>query len=325
MAATGSGLVDTKAAGALAIFSGEDEKFNEWAFKSRAWFSLLSSSAPIGTLLDAAKNEPNEQSLDQDNYGDTAMQVSVTIFNILAQRTEGKAFKIVRSCDLGNGLLAWHRLHQEYEPSTGGRLSALLAGLLSPDWSKTTDFVATLTEWETRLTEYEIQAGEVVSSRIRAAILVRHAPPIIQAAMRSVWHDAGGDYMKLRAVVHNYVSAGKMYDGGGVRKSDDMEIGAVDKPDKGNKWDNKGGKGKNAGQGGWQKGAWQKGGNTGKNDGGKNYSKDGKGYNKGQGKSGKNDGKGKGGKDNKAPYFEGKCSFCGKQGHEEKDCWAKAR
>jgi len=158
MALPPGSLVDTKAVGSLGVFDGTDAKFNEWAFKSRAWFSLLApvtvGGATVGDFLDAAKNETSEVDLDMAAYGVQALAASVTVFNVLAQRTEGKAFKIVRKCDQSNGLLAWYRLYHEYEPPTGGRLSALLAGLLSPDWTKTTDFVATLTEWETKLAEY---------------------------------------------------------------------------------------------------------------------------------------------------------------------------
>ena len=146
--------------------------------------------------------------------------------------------------------------------------------------------------------------------------------------MRSAWHDAGGDYNKLRAVVHNYVSAGKTYDGTGVRKQDDMDTGAYER--KGGKG-GRGGKvgGHPGGKGG--KGDWHGKGSSGsgKGDGGKGGCQKGrKGNGKGYGKQpgGKGDA-GKGGKNdkNRAPYFDGKCSFCQKHGRKEVDCWGKQR
>ena len=173
-----------------------------------------------------------------------------------------------------------------------------------------------LIEWETIILEYERQAGENLSGRIKAAILVRHAPDAVKQAIRGSWHTSGGDYAQLRGIVVSYLASGKNFDQQCRPKtSDDMDVGAV-----------------------WRGGKGDKGGNGNKGDGRQHYGfggKGDKGCNKGDkggkgvgGKApgGKGDGqKGiKGGYDGKGKgpgTFPGNCSNCWKYGHKVADFW----
>ena len=136
-----AGLVDTKIVGKLENFDGTDASWPDWSFKAAAWFALLprptgTTNVNIDTYLDLAVNHPTD--LRRSDLGNTADAVSVTLYHLLVQLCQGRAFGIVRSVEKGNGFQVWRRLHQEYAPTTGLRLSSMLSGLLNPDWTTDT-------------------------------------------------------------------------------------------------------------------------------------------------------------------------------------------
>ena len=70
------------------------------------------------------------------------------LHSFLVQVTSGKAFLIVRLCADGNGLMAWRRLIQEYEPKAAMRWTAMLSALLTPKWAEDGNFSLQWLEWE---------------------------------------------------------------------------------------------------------------------------------------------------------------------------------
>ena len=53
-----------------------------------------------------------------------------------------------------------------YEPRTGGRYTAMLMGIIGPQWQnvKESEFLETLDSWEVLVRRYQDQSGEEVTS-----------------------------------------------------------------------------------------------------------------------------------------------------------------
>eukprot|EP00974_Lingulodinium_polyedra_P025262 2442131-Lingulodinium_polyedra.AAC.1 len=68
------------------------------------------------------------------DLGADASQASTTLFHVLVQSCKAKAHTVIRLAERSNGFDAWFKLRSEYEPASGGRHAAMLAGLLTPVW-----------------------------------------------------------------------------------------------------------------------------------------------------------------------------------------------
>ena len=241
----------------------------------------------------------------------TMRDLAKKLYLLIVPACRGKALNICRKCEANNGFLVSKMLKAEYEPAVAGRHTSMLCGLLSPDWCDKNDrakrdFLEMLQEWENGVAEYEKQSGGAISSNIRVATVLKHAPSEVRQALRMSAGSVKGDYALLRVVLYEYLQAGKSFDSGGFASSGDhsgpvaMDVGAIYDKGKG-----KGFKGKSKD-------------NKGK---GKGYGhQQGKGP-KGQGKEGK--GKAKSGK-GKVPAtqgeFQGYCGLCNVWGHKRADC-----
>ena len=58
------------------------------------------------------------------------------LYHLLVSTTRGRALTILQMVPKNNGAVAWKRLKAEYEPRSGGRLTAMLMGILRPEWDE---------------------------------------------------------------------------------------------------------------------------------------------------------------------------------------------
>ena len=87
-------------------------------------------------------------------------QLSKLLFNVLVHQVRGKALVIVRPSGKHNGADAWRLLKEEFEPALGSRHSALLIGLLNPQWSADHQtFAGQFRQWEIGCSQYELSFG----------------------------------------------------------------------------------------------------------------------------------------------------------------------
>ena len=177
-----------------------------------------------------------------------------------------------------------------------------------------------LLDWEQLVAAYELASGEVISNNTKCATVLGWAPQVVESMLRSSDGETRADYQRMKASIRDrqigqrgasfYVPPAP---------STAMDVDAVAAGTVGGK----GGKhGKGAG------GAEKKCSHCGKKGhlatecwqlvGRPEGPKGGKGR---EGKGGKKGGKAGGGADRP----QKQCTYCGKKGHEESDCWAKKR
>ena len=291
----GHSLIDTRAYGKLKSFSGKEEDWATWSFVARSYLDLLSMG--YRDLLTHAEAAVQASEIKLDDMSATARTHAWTLFNVLTQSVEGRALSVLMNAEPSNGLQGWRMLVDSYEPRVGGRYTAMLMGILSPQWGhlKEADFLEALETWETQIRRYEDQSKEKVTSATKCAVTMKNAPGGIRTALRTSSSIIGSDYELLKKAIKDYLQTGVEFDGRGLaaeasRQTDPngpapMEVGALS-------W--KGGK----------KGKDEKG----KNKKGGKYSKT---------KEGKTP---KGKNKSFCHKFQGACSYCGKWGHKKSEC-----
>ena len=216
-----TGLLDTRALGALKKFSGKAEDWTLWEFQAASYFAILPKPvgmvAEVDDILTAAITAPIAH-LDTAQFGPHALELSATVFHVLVQCTEGKALAIARRAPRRNGLMLWRMLHDDYAPNIGGRTTSILIGLLAPDFERACvdqPFLDVLGEWEARVDQYEREAGDLIASSTRIAVLARWAPEAMKVVIRNAIPSVGNDYERLRTVLHSYAMSSTEFDSTG--------------------------------------------------------------------------------------------------------------
>lgn len=296
-------LLDTRSLAKPREFTGTDTDWPAWAFQFRAYVGLLSRQ--LHEQMEQSERldvDPSYHEMD----GDAQSRARVLYHLLVLLCPKGRPVTLLMRVEPSNGYAAWRALLREYEPAVAGRHSSMLAGLISPVWT-TADFREKFVEWEVALARYEQQSGEVVSQRLRIAVVSKHAPPEIRNAIRSHIRVIGDSYAQLRQVVSDYLTSGLEFNSSGVPVTagaavpdgpTPMDVGAVFGGKKGKKGKGKKGKGKGENEA------------KGKSSHGK-----GKGSGPGAPKGNGGPGHGKG-----ADYFPGACSSCGQWGHKRAHC-----
>ena len=300
-------------------FSGKDSEWEEWAFATHAAITDLG----WGDLLDGAR--AMQDPIDIVDLNPEFTQLSRNMFSLLAQSTRGKAQTLARLQADGNGFEVWRLLWREYRPTGAEPAHAQLSAIIQPRWWFSADhrgrpFMDILLDWEQLVAAYELASGEVISNNTKCATVLGWAPQVVESMLRSSDGETRADYQRMKASIRDrqigqrgasfYVPPAP---------STAMDVDAVASGTVGGK-DGKRGKGAGGAEkkcshcgkkGHLATECWQL---VGRPEG----PKGGKGR---EGKVGKKGGKAGGGADRP----QKQCTYCGKKGHEESDCWAKKR
>lgn len=128
----GHSLIETRACGRLRTFSGNEEDWATWSFVARSDLDLL--SVGFRELLVSAEAAGQATEIRQADMSDMARTHSWTLFNVLTQSAEGRALSVIMNSEASNGLQAWRMPIDAYEPRVGGRYTAMLMGIIGPQW-----------------------------------------------------------------------------------------------------------------------------------------------------------------------------------------------
>ena len=277
-------LVDTRVLGRPRGFDGKEAHWKGFRFTFLGYCGAIDPS--LRELLVQAEIEPDTGVLLNAALAADVRQKSAQIYYMLVMLLEEPAQRMLEHAGESEGLAAWRRLADEFEPKTAGRHAGMLLNLLRYEFSG--EPRAALDEFEVLVRNYEKSSGELVSEPLKVALvqkglrdeglrqhLVLHAARL---PSYSAVRDEVRSILVTRAALQQQPAA--------------MEIGAVAPA--------VGGKGVGGKSSGGKSGA------TGRGKGG-----DSKG-----GKTGKGKDKDSGKKDDR----EITCFFCGKKGHRKADC-----
>ena len=113
----------------LPSFSGEDADWRQWSFV----FESMAGLVHLDTMLDHCVTE-TEANLQLDRQSEDVAKKMKALYHILITTCKGKALTTLQMIPRHNGAIGWKRMKEEYEPKSGGRLTAILMGLLRPEW-----------------------------------------------------------------------------------------------------------------------------------------------------------------------------------------------
>ena len=96
-------------------------------------------------------------------------RVSAQLYYMLVLLLEGLAQRLLEHAGDGEGLLGWRRLVVEYEPATAGRGNISVARGSCPDLQR--HVRGSLDEFEVKIRRYERSCNEVLSDRVKIAVV----------------------------------------------------------------------------------------------------------------------------------------------------------
>lgn len=313
-----SGLIDSRVIGKPETFSGEHAKWKDWSVKFRSY--AAAHNERLGKRLKEVE-ELTEKVLNAAQTPEDA-RASISLYYILVMVTAGVALDLVVNSGEQQGLEAWRRLVNRFEPRVRSRYAGLLLEILSSTFSG--DIVSRIEAFERQIAEYQKNSSETVSDGIRIGIVLRNMDEgpvrqhlLMNAERLKLWQDFREEIVNIRRA--QLTSTGTV--GAGGMGAAPMELGQLGSFDRGGqsggyqrKQNDKGDiVCHNCGRKGHKKpDCWAKGGGA--------YDPNWKPGQGGQKKKGEGKGKGKGGGGKAQGGKQKKCGTCGKEGHLSKDC-----
>ena len=145
-------------------------------------------------------------------------QLSATLFSRLIGVTGKEAFAIVRAAQ-GQGVEAWRQLGMRSDPQTDARFALLLISVVSYKIGAKQDVQSGLIEWETLFRSLECDHNEMLSPKIRRALLLNILPTVLQS--RLLEHlDRLLDYKQVREKIVSLVQSTRNPDAMGCSQLD---------------------------------------------------------------------------------------------------------
>jgi hypothetical protein len=120
--------VDTRTLGKPDMFTGEEQKWQDWKTVVSAYCSVVDSQ--MGVIMDSIATGA---STNLANIGLTSSEtmMSAQLFYILVMITRGQPLTMVTNMGTSEGFLAWEKLIESYEPTVRTKQAGQLLGILS--------------------------------------------------------------------------------------------------------------------------------------------------------------------------------------------------
>ena len=150
-------------------------------------------------------------------YSAEASDLARTLFAILvALCSQGRAVNVVVNVDGEHGTAARWRLQREHEPRLPGRHANMLSGLITPDWANCEGdtFREPFLEWAVT-----VQRGDTLGDSSRVAVVSRHSPQELRAALWSHITTIGSDCQRSRTLVNDFLTSGLDCNSAGLERT----------------------------------------------------------------------------------------------------------
>eukprot|EP00971_Amphidinium_carterae_P012579 247496-Amphidinium_carterae.1 len=163
-----TGTVDTRALGKPKVFEGNETKWHDFRVVFKAYCACLNQR--LGVLMSGVETNTTgnfvNSGLDQ-RYASCSIQ----LYYILLLLCRQQPLTMIVNAGEQEGLTAWQRLVEQYEPQQRTRFAGQLQALLS--WKFVGDIEGRIEAFERRILRYEHASGEGVSDALCIGIVLR--------------------------------------------------------------------------------------------------------------------------------------------------------
>ena len=220
----GPGLgVDTRALGRPSMFDGQDVKWRDWSVVFKSYAGLVNER--LATLMAPAETAEPATLRNDALANDEARQASRDLFHLLLHLTSGPALDRVVNCGDGEGMLAWNRVVERYDPKLRSRSAGLLLELLRFDFAG--DMLTRIEEFERSVVTFQNASAEQVSSGMKVGMVLNRLPDselathlVLNAERLKEWSDFKNEIVnvsKARAAAAGAYGLGtQKMSGGGI-------------------------------------------------------------------------------------------------------------
>ena len=133
-----SKIVDTRVLNSIENFDGTPAKWKSWCWSfENAAANITCGTVSLDEAMRAAVMVPDEQRVRMNVLVTEERQLQCkALFILLSQKCRGRSEIILRAVGRNEGFVAWKRLKQEYEGTESNRCTAMLTGILTPEWAE---------------------------------------------------------------------------------------------------------------------------------------------------------------------------------------------
>ena len=193
--------VDTRLLGRPSSFDGDDAKWTDWSIVVKGYCAV--AHRQLGPLMQQAEEADSDAVVMVARLDGANSEACRQLYYILLLLCTSTALNIVVNAGQFEGLLAWRRLHQRYEPKVRTRFAGQMLELLN--WSFEGDVQQRLELFERAVTKFETDSAEVVSDAIRIGIVLRQLPEgalkqhlLLNAERLRTWPDFKAEVVMIR-------------------------------------------------------------------------------------------------------------------------------
>lgn len=194
-----SGTVDTRVLGKPEKFDGEETKWKEWRFATRAYLAAAVEGVEPGLTID----ENSTQSVLNANMSQDEARMSCQLHFALVLLCTGRALDKAQGAGASEGFQAWRHLHTYWEPKSKPRLIGMLLGTFATQFGSVGggDTIVTVGSWERGIREFQLQSSFVIPGFALGGLFVMHMEDMMLREHLMMHSGRLGTYEKLRTVV----------------------------------------------------------------------------------------------------------------------------
>ena len=242
--ALNSGLVDLKGLVRPPAYDGTDTKWREFKFRFETMVMLMGQKQMLELAEATTAIDFELQTLNPMHLPPAQL-----LYGLLVQCCAGKALSVVKTVRDANGMLAWRRLLDMYEPAVSSRRLAVMTAILQPAWESTwtpSQFVEALLRWERQIDDYNIIGHGMITDDMEIGVILRHSPSLVRTWLLNLPPEHLDSYIVVRGKLCAWSQRLVVYDESGMpTETVPMELDWTKKP-------------------AWQPTPWQKGKGKGK-------------------------------------------------------------
>ena len=204
-------MLDEKGFSRVSKFSHGEDKWSDWAWEFK--ISVGTQCAGMKALMEYVETHEYEStaqirgSSEQDNKKADEVKLETTtieLYEMLVLMTEGESRLIVKSVKNNDGLMAWHKLHVQYNRRTLARLMRVHREVMHPKSSRALgDLVSNILAWEERWRKMmrELPNDQKVPPLWQMGALLEICPDNIQDAVYQKLDEIGEDYERMKQLI----------------------------------------------------------------------------------------------------------------------------